>query len=224
MAHPVRDGHVPEAPLFRLLFVCTGNICRSPAAERLARRAFLELGDAGRRVEVRSAGTRAVVGAPVHPDTATVVRHLGGDPEGFAAQRLTASMVRESDLVLTMTREHRRVALGLDPRALSRVFTLREAADVLDRTGAAAAGAAPGAREGIDGTLAQVMAAGRALRGTSSTDDVVDPIDRDPDVHRHVVETIAASLLPVVAAVQRHLLLPADGPGRLSDAVGGLPH
>ena len=216
------DGHVADAPLFRLLFVCTGNICRSPAAERLARRAFLELGDVGGRVEVRSAGTRAVVGAPVHPHTAAVVRDLGGDPEGFAAQRLTAAMVRESDLVLAMTREHRRLALGLDPRALSRVFTLREAADVLERSGAAAGGA-PGAREGIDGTLAQVMAAGRAVRGSSSADDVVDPIGRDPDVHRHVVETIAASLLPVVAAVQRHLL-GADGPARLPDAVGGSPH
>ncbi len=190
-------------PVFRLLFVCTGNICRSAAAERLARQALLQLGDVGCRVEVTSAGTRAVVGAPVHPDTAVAVRDLGGDPGGFAAQRLTASMVRESDLVLTMTRDHRRLALGLDPRALSRVFTLREAADVLGRT--AATGAAPATGVAGDRTLAQVMAAGRAMRSSSSADDIEDPIDREPEVHRYVVETIAASLRPVVEALRSHL-------------------
>ncbi len=207
-------------PVFRLLFVCTGNICRSAAAEGLARQAFLRLGDVGGRVEVRSAGTRAVVGAPVHPDTAVVVRELGGDPGGFAAQRLTPAMVRESDLVLTMTRDHRRLALGLDPRALSRVFTLREAADVLGRT-ADAPGATPATGGGGDRTLAQVMAAGRALRVSSSADDIVDPIDREPEVHRYVVETIAVSLRPVVEALRSHLS-GAEGSARaVPGAVGG---
>jgi protein-tyrosine phosphatase len=64
-APAVTDGRLPGTrPVFRLLFVCTGNICRSAAAERFARQAFDELGGVGRRVGVRSAGTRAVVGRP----------------------------------------------------------------------------------------------------------------------------------------------------------------
>jgi protein-tyrosine phosphatase len=193
-------GQLPDQdPVFRLLFVCTGNICRSAAAEHLARAAFARLGEAGRLVEVRSAGTRAVVGAPVHPDTAPFVRDLGGDPDGFTAQRLTAAMVREADLVLTMTRDHRRLALGLDPRALSRVYTLREAADILG-----SAVARPAGPEGDHRSLAQLMATGRAMRGSSSADDILDPIDQAPEVHRHVVETIAVSLVPLVDAVRRY--------------------
>jgi protein-tyrosine phosphatase len=59
-------------------------------------------------------------------------------------------MVREADLVLTMTRDHRRLALGPDPHALSRIFTLREAADVLVGV-APSAGAPSGTSEGATG-------------------------------------------------------------------------
>lgn len=198
------DYGVQTAPVFRLLFVCTGNICRSAAAERLAGQAFTELGDVERRVVVRSAGTRAVVGAPVHPDTAAAVSDLGGSVEGFTAQQLTAPMVREADLVLTMTRDHRRLALALDPRALSRTFTLREAADVLGEidltTGGAFGTPAAGGRP-----LGQLMAAGRAQRRSSSADDIRDPINAVPDVHRQVVEVIAQSLPPVVRTVSHYL-------------------
>jgi len=212
------DGEGARRPAFRLLFVCTGNICRSAAAERLARR-YLEqsLDGAARLVHVESAGTRAVVGAPVHPDTARVVNDLGGDVEGFAARRLTKDMLAEADLVLTMTTEHRTIALGLEPRALSRTFTLREAADLVRLVADAPAG--PGHRATGPRSLAQRMAGVRSRRGRGGADDIADPMNRPAEMHREAAEVVSTCLDPVLQAVLadlrgRDLLPPGEVPPR----------
>ena len=112
-----------------LLFVCTGNICRSPTAERLsvAYAARLEIAD----FTASSAGTRAVVGHAVHRDSEFALRKLGGDPSNFTARQLTSKIASSADLVLTMTRPHRDSVLELAPRQLNRTFTLVEAARLL---------------------------------------------------------------------------------------------
>ncbi len=171
-------GTVPgSTPVGRLLFVCTGNICRSAAAERLARRELAELlGDAAGRVQVHSAA---------------VVRRLGGQVDGYAARRLTRPMVAEADLVLTMTREHRRLVLGVDPRALARTFTLAEAAELV---GLLEDSPAP------DRPLARRLAAARTRRRSDEADDVPDPINGSPEVHEDVVGAIERYLHPVLRA------------------------
>jgi protein-tyrosine phosphatase len=65
----------PHEPAFTILFVCTGNICRSALAERLGR-AYLNqwLRDTASAIRVVSAGTQAVVGSAMHPDSALVLR------------------------------------------------------------------------------------------------------------------------------------------------------
>lgn len=106
----------------RILTICTGNICRSPAA------AILLADRLGGEVQVGSAGTGALVDNPVEPAMARLLEGDGVAVEGFAARRLTASIVREADLVLGLTREHRSAAVQLVPTALKRSFTLRELA------------------------------------------------------------------------------------------------
>ncbi|WP_139306962.1 hypothetical protein [Modestobacter sp. DSM 44400] len=115
----------------QILFVCTGNICRSPMGERLTR-AFLDdaLGATAAAVGTASAGTHAVVDSGMESSSALVLASLGGDPSGFAARQLTAEMAA-ADLTLTMSRSHRRAALKLAPRAMFRTYTLREAAALL---------------------------------------------------------------------------------------------
>ena len=140
-------------------------------------------------MQVHSAGTRAVVGAPVHPYSAAVVRRLGGEVEGFAARRLTRPMVAEADLVLTMTREHRGLVLGLEPRALTRTFTLAEAAGLVELLDDAPT---------PDQPLARRMAAARTRRRSDERDDVPDPINGSPEVHEDVVQAIAGHLAPVL--------------------------
>jgi protein-tyrosine phosphatase len=204
---------LPDPP-FRILFVCTGNICRSAAAERLTR-LHLEnaLGGGAGRVQVASAGTRAVVGAPIHPDTARVVSALGGEVAGFTARQLHRTMLSEADLVLTMTTEHRTTALGLEPRALSRTFTLREAADLVGLVADAPA-AVDRPAEDHPRSLAQRMAAARSRRARGGADDITDPINRPAEIHREVVEAVSACLRPVLRAVVADLrdpcVLPLD--------------
>src|SRR3954451_6909907 len=101
-------GRRATEPAFTVLLVCTGNICRSALAERLGR-AYLDeiLGDDARRIELSSAGTGAVVGSQMHPDSALVLQAFGGEPSEFPARQVDGSSIARADLVLTMTRQHR---------------------------------------------------------------------------------------------------------------------
>ena len=115
------------AGVFRLLHVCTGNICRSPMAERLTRGGLEErLGADAERFVVESAGTWGHSGSPMESYAASTLKAYGLDGEDFRARELVAEHVAGADLVLAATREHRAASVVLHPRAASRTFTLRE--------------------------------------------------------------------------------------------------
>lgn len=118
--------------LYRVLFVCTGNICRSPFAERLLRlRLDNLLGPEAKRIEVSSAGTHALVGEGMMPEAAETLLRAGGNPSGFEARELEREHLEASDLILGLTRAHRAAAVTLVPRASSRTVTVREYARLL---------------------------------------------------------------------------------------------
>jgi protein-tyrosine phosphatase len=105
---------------FHILFVCHANICRSPMAERLARKAL------GPDVGVSSAGTHAWHGAAMHPYTEAVLAERGADTREFGSRPVTPAMLAAADLVLTASREQRAACATLLPAALRRTFTLRQ--------------------------------------------------------------------------------------------------
>jgi protein-tyrosine phosphatase len=191
----------------RVLFVCTGNICRSPLAERLLRAwAAQELAAAAALVRADSAGTAATDGQPMDEYSAQALRELGGDPDGARARRLVPGATADADLVLTMTRRQRRSILHTDPRSLRRVFTLPEAAGLLalaDPTGIDLVPLADRAAE-----LAVRLDAARSHRPGGSEDDVRDPIGRSLEVHREVAARIAGTLRPLADV----LFAPARAP------------
>jgi protein-tyrosine phosphatase len=112
---------------FRVLHVCTGNICRSPMAEHLMR-AMVEQGwpEQADRVEISSAGTWGHTGSPMEPFALSTLAERGVDGTPFRARELVAEHVAGADLVLAATRDHRAAAVVLHPRAAARTFTLRE--------------------------------------------------------------------------------------------------
>lgn len=183
-----------------VLFVCTGNICRSPVAEQLLHAwARQQLGADAAGLPVDSAGTAATDGRPMDERSRRALRELGGDLGRARARRLLAGGTATAGLVLTMTRDQRATVLHTDPRSLRRVFTLPEAAALLplaDRTGFKLLPVGERA-----GELAVRLHAARPYRPGSAEDDVQDPIDRPLRVHREVAARIAAALHPLAAVL-----------------------
>ncbi|WP_431278376.1 hypothetical protein [Leifsonia poae] len=124
---------------FRILAICTGNICRSPAVDLLLAG---ELAGAATgpsetkqtraaRFAVSSAGTHAMAGWPISPPMGTLLAERGIESDDFVARQATRAMLAESDLILTATREHREWVFSHDPRSVRRAFTLTEFADAV---------------------------------------------------------------------------------------------
>lgn len=112
---------------FRILHVCTGNICRSPMAEFLARDGLSRrLGAQAVRFEVSSAGSWGHSGAPMEDFALSTLDTYAIDGAGFRARELDVGHVSAAHLVLTATREHRAAAVVLHPRGAARTFTLLE--------------------------------------------------------------------------------------------------
>ena len=105
----------------RILTVCTGNICRSPAAEFLLRERTER---AGKPVEARSAGIGALVNHPAEDTTCAMMQSRGIDLSGHRATQLTSERLRWADLVLVMEKHHRDAVLAMDPTARGKTFLL----------------------------------------------------------------------------------------------------
>jgi protein-tyrosine phosphatase len=182
----------------RLLFVCTGNLCRSPVAGGLAlawARESLQGSPELALVEVLSAGTEAAAGRSMDASSAVALRQLGGDPEEFVSRQVTPDLLEGADLVLTMTRDQRREVLRMAPRGLRRTFTLTEAADLLARADLRGLRTMPLAARARE--LGRRLDAARAFRMTADVDDLTDPVGRGPEVHEATARGIATALRPL---------------------------
>jgi protein-tyrosine phosphatase len=169
-----------------ILFVCTGNICRSPTGERLAAAYAAEHGMP--ELWASSAGTRAVIGHPVHRDAAAVLEGLGGKASDFAARQLTAKIASTADLIIAMTGAHRDIVLETAPRQLQRTFTLTEASHLATMDEAE--------------TLAD-LAGLRPRLGTKDKPDIPDPIGQSTEVFTAVGAQIAGLLPPIMELCRR---------------------
>lgn len=143
----MEPGVVTETQLNRMtgqviIFVCTGNTCRSPLAEGLFRKLLAdrlgcspdELPERG--YTILSAGLAATVGAPAAMESIEVARHYGADLQSHSSQPLTDKLLEMADRVFTMTQSHRDSILFARPDAADRVHLLSpEETDIGDPIG-----------------------------------------------------------------------------------------
>ena len=193
----------------KVLFVCTGNICRSAIAEQAFRARY-----SGESIEFTSAGVGALVGRGMPEQAAEISRQLGGVPDAHIARQITKDMIAESDLVIALSREHRSEIVRTHPRSNRYTFTLREFARVLEsyagdtqatpipRTASAAVGVFRGA--------IPIIASQRGFADQPASpedDDVIDPYRRDQEVYDRSGREISDAVERITGVIE-HLRAP----------------
>lgn len=170
-----------------VLFVCTGNLCRSPLAEALLRLRLEQRGVDG--VVVSSAGTMAF-GASATAEARQVAEEWGGDLQAHRAQRLDPGLVASGDLVIGMTADHVIDLVHQAPSEAPRIFKMAE----LGRLAEAGEPRKP------DETLrhyAERLGAGRPEKvwvSSRSDLDVADPMGETVEAYRATAERLDAHL------------------------------
>ena len=109
------------------MFVCTGNICRSPMGELLMTH-YLN----GTTVQVSSAGTRGLPMHPIDPSSGRLMQSVGIESSGFRSRRLTRQMADEADLILCFEKQQRKEIVTLAPAAVRYTFLLDDFANMCD--------------------------------------------------------------------------------------------
>jgi protein-tyrosine phosphatase len=106
----------------KIITICTGNICRSPAAEFLLRQRLEAV--ASWQGSVHSAGIGALVNHPADENTQAMMLAKDIDLSAHRAKQLTLEHLRQADLVLVMEKHHRQAVIDLDPTARGKTFLL----------------------------------------------------------------------------------------------------
>lgn len=124
-------------PTKTILFVCTGNTCRSPLAQALATKALTAAAVDG--WTVASAGLSAQFGMPASKEACAVARDWGLDVASHRAEPLSQELLAEAELVLVMTDGHKTALTSVAPAFADKIYTIKEfvgqAGDVSDPFG-----------------------------------------------------------------------------------------
>ena len=123
-------------PDLTVLFVCTGNTCRSPMAEKIFNEQARDLS-----AHALSAGLDAKAGSPINPQAANALTSLGYNPTEHSSTLVSTEAVEEADVILTFTQDQKNELGQRFPMAIRKLFTISEYAngeqgqDVLDPYG-----------------------------------------------------------------------------------------
>lgn len=183
-----------------ILFVCTGNVCRSPYMEFRLRGmlATEKVSD----IPLASAGTRALDGHPMADLLLERLRAQGIDASGFRAVRLTDEALQGAGMVVTATRDHRSQVVRYGGNELAeRTFTLAQLSRLLSADAPRSAEAEPAAGGSEIAALvsAALAARGRGPAGPVGDDDLDDPWQRSRRTYRRVADRIDELLIPIAA-------------------------
>lgn len=205
----MRDQQGDERRQFTVLFVCTGNICRSPMAEQLFR---ARTDQTLVPILTASAGTSGLTGWGMDGPSALVLRELGGNASGHYAQRLSRGLIADADLILTAETKHRAASIRADSGAAGRAFTLRE----FGRTGAGLGLLPEPATAAALCTRVGQIAERRDTDPSAEPmlDDIGDPYGASPELVRGCGRQIASAVDAVIDAlgIRRVVAAAMDAP------------
>jgi protein-tyrosine phosphatase len=186
----------PGGP-FGVLFVCTGNICRSPTAEALARRELARY--PGVPIQVSSAGSHALEGNPAASRSMLAASARGASLERHFARELTRRRVRAADLVLCMAAEHRPFVLSYDRSAANRTVVLATFARVVAQW------------DWLATSPAELVALAAEHAREQDGDDVVDPLGHPAEAYAACAERLDGLVTPVIAALAKTMPVGTGG-------------
>jgi protein-tyrosine phosphatase len=193
---PPDPGSGPAEP-FGVLFVCTGNICRSPTAEALARRELARY--PGVPLEVSSAGSHALEGNPAASRSMLAASTRGASLERHFARELTRRRVRSAGLILCMAAEHRPFVLSYDRSAANRTFLLATFARVA------------GQWDWLAGSPAELVALAAEHAQELDGDDIDDPLGHPAEAYAACAERLDGLVTPVIAALVKTMPVGSRG-------------
>lgn len=199
--------------VFRILTVCSGNLCRSPQAEQLLRVRIPAAFDRTTidALSVTSAGTLAYDDDPMDKHAIAEAIRLGiKDTASHRARRIRELHVEEADLILGMAKEHRGAAASLVPSANRRVFTLLEFARIVEALASGQVGheIAPLGDDGFAAFMRQVVGAASTVRGLmpmieSPTQlDIEDPYRLESEVYRRSSDAVDEAVTRIAGGVR----------------------
>jgi tRNA threonylcarbamoyl adenosine modification protein (Sua5/YciO/YrdC/YwlC family) len=133
----LRQGAIPAKEAltdYTLLFVCTGNSCRSVMAKGLMKKFVKEAGLSG-KVYIDSAGTSTFAGIGAAPNTVSVMKDEGIDVSGHKGKNINRDILKRSDIIFVMERFHKSAIINIMPEIKDRVRLLKEGQDIPDPIG-----------------------------------------------------------------------------------------
>ncbi|APF40481.1 low molecular weight phosphatase family protein [Neomicrococcus aestuarii] len=204
MSHSTRS----QSAQVKLLTVCTGNICRSPYAERLLQAGMDELHPG--LFSVTSAGTMAMTNQGMDQRSLERLEAAGGSGEGHVPRMLRNVMNMKYDLVFAMSEEHRVEIVKQSPRMLKRAYTIMMFADlyeqlVADPSSELVRGCDPESvldRWAGLGVLAARARSSLAVQGFNDY-DVPDPYRKDDDAYDQMEAALKPAIYRILAAEEQ---------------------
>ena len=177
----------------KVLFVCTGNICRSPMGELMFPLFFHD-----DSIVTDSAGVQGLLNSPIDPASALLLAQDGIDSRAFRSKRLTPQLAMSNDLILCFTEHQRRKIVALAPRVRTKTFTL---------TGFAALCAYCASHGIIQGStvnerLQSVLRNASMIQSVlGNAPDIADPYRKEIEVFQDAHDAIGEAIAQIASAL-----------------------
>ncbi|MFT4185659.1 MAG: hypothetical protein QM613_00270 [Micrococcaceae bacterium] len=184
---------------FKIMFVCTGNICRSPFGERVLQAGLDKISP--NKFEVTSSGTYGMLSYDgMAAKSAELAESFGAEVNDFEPRRMNDQMIEESDLIFGLTQEHRAEIMSRVPKATRKTFTLREFARCL------ALAKLPDAKDTY-AAWTDLVSQCADLRSQVSVeaedDDVIDPYSRSMRTYKKMASQIMPAIDQILFAQEK---------------------